>query len=213
VKGLRIAFSPNLDGLRVDPDVATLVAGAARALESAGATIEELKKTGFSDTNDMIRLMWGCHYIGNYGQYLDGVARPDGPGPRRLHGRGEALDGAGVRRHARPAHRLLGQRAPALRALRPAAHAHRVGVAVRRRQAESRRVAAARLGLVSVGVVLLPVQLHGPAGGDGAGRADALGAAGGLQIVGRRFAETTVLQAAAAFEQIQPWGARRPRVS
>ena len=35
----------------------------------------------------------------------------------------------------------------------------------------------------------------------------------GLQIVGRRFAETTVLQAAGAFEQIQPWAARRPRVS
>jgi Asp-tRNA(Asn)/Glu-tRNA(Gln) amidotransferase A subunit family amidase len=35
----------------------------------------------------------------------------------------------------------------------------------------------------------------------------------GLQIVGRRFAETTVLQAAAAFEQIRPWAERRPRIS
>ena len=32
----------------------------------------------------------------------------------------------------------------------------------------------------------------------------------GLQIVGRRFAEFTVLRAAAAFESAQPWAGRRP---
>ncbi len=34
----------------------------------------------------------------------------------------------------------------------------------------------------------------------------------GLQIVGRRFAEATVLRAAAAFEALQPWAAYRPRI-
>jgi aspartyl-tRNA(Asn)/glutamyl-tRNA(Gln) amidotransferase subunit A len=32
----------------------------------------------------------------------------------------------------------------------------------------------------------------------------------GLQIVGRRFADATVLAAAAAFEAIAPWQTRRP---
>jgi aspartyl-tRNA(Asn)/glutamyl-tRNA(Gln) amidotransferase subunit A len=32
----------------------------------------------------------------------------------------------------------------------------------------------------------------------------------GLQIVGRRFADATVLRAARAWEQIQPWAGRRP---
>jgi aspartyl-tRNA(Asn)/glutamyl-tRNA(Gln) amidotransferase subunit A len=32
----------------------------------------------------------------------------------------------------------------------------------------------------------------------------------GLQIVGRRFADVTVLQAAAAFERLRPWADRRP---
>ena len=32
----------------------------------------------------------------------------------------------------------------------------------------------------------------------------------GLQIVGRRFADLTVLQAAAAFESARPWAAKRP---
>ena len=35
----------------------------------------------------------------------------------------------------------------------------------------------------------------------------------GLQIVGRRFADLTVLQAARAFETAQPWADRRPPVS
>ena len=32
----------------------------------------------------------------------------------------------------------------------------------------------------------------------------------GLQIVGRRFADATVLRAAAAFEEVRPWSDRRP---
>jgi aspartyl-tRNA(Asn)/glutamyl-tRNA(Gln) amidotransferase subunit A len=32
----------------------------------------------------------------------------------------------------------------------------------------------------------------------------------GLQIVGRRFADLTVLQASAAFEAARPWAQRRP---
>jgi Asp-tRNA(Asn)/Glu-tRNA(Gln) amidotransferase A subunit family amidase len=34
----------------------------------------------------------------------------------------------------------------------------------------------------------------------------------GLQIVGRRLAETTVLKAAAAYEAITPWKDKRPPV-
>jgi len=34
----------------------------------------------------------------------------------------------------------------------------------------------------------------------------------GLQIVGRRFADATVLSAAAAFETACPWSHRRPRI-
>jgi aspartyl-tRNA(Asn)/glutamyl-tRNA(Gln) amidotransferase subunit A len=50
--------------------VAEPVAAAARAFEALGASVEEVKP-GFADTTDMIRLVWGAHYIGNYGQFLD----------------------------------------------------------------------------------------------------------------------------------------------
>jgi aspartyl-tRNA(Asn)/glutamyl-tRNA(Gln) amidotransferase subunit A len=35
----------------------------------------------------------------------------------------------------------------------------------------------------------------------------------GLQIVGRRFADQTVLRSAAAFERARPWEGRRPTLS
>ena len=34
----------------------------------------------------------------------------------------------------------------------------------------------------------------------------------GLQIVGRRFADATVMRAAAAFEQLRPWAQHRPPI-
>ena len=41
ISGLRVAFSPTLGGNRVDPEVADLVAKAARRFEELGATVEE----------------------------------------------------------------------------------------------------------------------------------------------------------------------------
>ena len=35
----------------------------------------------------------------------------------------------------------------------------------------------------------------------------------GLQIVGKRFADLTVLQASAAFEAIRPWADKRPPIA
>jgi aspartyl-tRNA(Asn)/glutamyl-tRNA(Gln) amidotransferase subunit A len=34
----------------------------------------------------------------------------------------------------------------------------------------------------------------------------------GLQIIGRRFADATVLRAAAAFEEVRPWNDKRPLI-
>ena len=213
VKGLRIAFSPNLDGLRVDPDVATLVAGAARALESAGATIEELKKTGFSDTSDMIRLMWGCHYIGNYGQYLDEWRGRMDPGLVAC------MDEA-KRWTAQEYVAMRGRRIGFWDSVRPLFERYDLLL--------TPTVSVAPFGVGKLNPdgwpqhawdwfpwasFSYPFNFTGqPAATVPAGLTPS-GLPVGLQIVGRRFAETTVLQAAGAFEQIQPWAARRPRVS
>jgi amidase len=43
VKGMRIAYSPNLDVFPVDPDVANCVANAVKAFEEAGASVEQVR--------------------------------------------------------------------------------------------------------------------------------------------------------------------------
>lgn len=56
VKGLRIAFSPDLGFAAVDPEVASLVANAANTFAALGATVEEASP-GFSDTRPMFETL------------------------------------------------------------------------------------------------------------------------------------------------------------
>src|SRR3990170_9057219 len=69
IEGLRVAWSPDLGGLRVDPEVAALAREAARAFEGLGCAVEEVQP-GFADSHELIRVLWSTHEAGNYGQYL-----------------------------------------------------------------------------------------------------------------------------------------------
>lgn len=57
LKGLRIAFSPALGYVTVDPEIAKLVARAVKVLEDLGATIE-LADPGFDDPAPIFRILW-----------------------------------------------------------------------------------------------------------------------------------------------------------
>ena len=57
LKGLRIAFSPTLGYVKVDPDIAALVRNAVRLLEELGAIVEEADP-GFEDPNTCFRTIW-----------------------------------------------------------------------------------------------------------------------------------------------------------
>jgi aspartyl-tRNA(Asn)/glutamyl-tRNA(Gln) amidotransferase subunit A len=57
VRGLRIAFSPALGYAEVDPEVAELVADAARAFVELGAVVEEVDP-GFADPTPIFRTHW-----------------------------------------------------------------------------------------------------------------------------------------------------------
>jgi aspartyl-tRNA(Asn)/glutamyl-tRNA(Gln) amidotransferase subunit A len=58
VKGLRIAYSPDLGHARVDPEVASLVADAVRAFERLGAHVEEVTPPWGPQGPDLIRKLW-----------------------------------------------------------------------------------------------------------------------------------------------------------
>lgn len=57
VRGLRIAFSPTLGFARVDPAVAAIVRGAVDLLAELGATVEEVDP-GFEDARDIIDMIY-----------------------------------------------------------------------------------------------------------------------------------------------------------
>ena len=58
IAGLKIGFSPTLGGQRVDPEVAALVAAAAKRFEELGAEVTEADPDLPEDTAEMMRCLW-----------------------------------------------------------------------------------------------------------------------------------------------------------
>ncbi len=57
VEGLRVAFSADLGYVRVDPEIATLVAAAAETFDALGATVEAVDP-GFANPQECFRALW-----------------------------------------------------------------------------------------------------------------------------------------------------------
>ncbi|MDO9708677.1 amidase family protein [Paracraurococcus lichenis] len=60
LRGLRIAYSPDLGHAKVDPEVAALVADAVRALEAAGAVVEQVTPPWGPTGPALEREIWGA---------------------------------------------------------------------------------------------------------------------------------------------------------
>ena len=209
VKGLRIAFSPDLGNLRVDPEVAAPVAVAARAFEALGASVEEVKP-GFADTTEMIRLVWGAHYIGNYGQFLDEWRDRMDPGLVACMDEAKRLTAAEYVA-------MRGRKIAYWDSVRPLFERYDLLLT------PTTSVAAFEVGRLNPAgwpqhawdwfpwaSFSYPFNFTGqPATTVPAGFTPG-GLPVGLQIVGRRFADLTVLQAARAFETARPWADRKP---
>ncbi len=209
VRRLRLAWSPTLGGLRVDREVAAIVARAARAFEDLGASVEEVDP-GFPDSGALIRGIWSAHEAGNYGPYVAQWGTRMDPGL-------VACIEDGMRIDLVEYIRLRGEKMAYWDALRPLFE---------------------RFDLLltpSVSVPAFEVMRINPEGwpqhvwdwfpwasfsypfnftGQPAATLPcgftASGMPVGLQVVGRRFADLTVLQASAAFEAARPWAQHRP---
>ncbi len=59
VRGLRIAYSPDLGHARVDPGIASTVAAAAHVFEALGAAVEQVTPPWGVDGPELIRALWG----------------------------------------------------------------------------------------------------------------------------------------------------------
>lgn len=211
IRGLKIAYSPDLGYAWVDPQVAAICADAAQHLAASGATVEEVDLK-WRNSYDC----WTVFFYGGIAARLaDFYAE-----------KGDLLD---------PGLKSVVERGLKLRAVD-----YVNGLLERNAVWQQIRPLFDRYDLLLTPTVAVPPFAVGrdrpelPAGKDGAelrwspftypfnltgqpavsvpcGRTkDDLPV--GLQIVGRRFADLTVLQAARAWEQIQPWAARRPKL-
>ena len=149
--------------------------------------------------------LWAAHMAGNRAQYMKEWRDRMDPGLVACIDDGMGLTAVDYV-EARAEKLALGYRAPALRALRPLAHAHDLGGGLSRRAAQSRALSPAPLGLVPVGLVQLSLQLHPAAGRHGAGRAHAVGACPwACRSSGAASPTSPCYQASAAFEAARPW--------
>jgi aspartyl-tRNA(Asn)/glutamyl-tRNA(Gln) amidotransferase subunit A len=211
IRGLKVAYSPNLDGLRVDADVAAVVADAVKAFATLGCTVEEVK-TNFADSHEMIRMMWNAHEAGNYARHLPEFRDRMDPGLV------ESIED-GLRYSVVDYIDMRGRKLAYWDSVRPLFEKYDLLLtpSLSTTAFECGRINPAswpqpsnKWDWVAWASFSYPFNFTGqPAASVPAGFTPA-GLPVGLQIVGRRFADLTVLQASAAFEGARPWAARRP---
>lgn len=211
VRGRRVAFSPDLGGLRVDPEVAAVVGQAARTFEALGCVVEEVDPR-WPESGDVIRGLWSAHEAGMYARYLAEWGPRMDPGlvaciedGRRL-GLVEYLELRERKLAYWDAVRALFERHDLL--LTPAVSVPALPVGRLNPEGWPQH----RWDWFPWASFSYPFNFTGqPAASLPAGFTPA-GLPVGLQVVGRRFADLAVLQASAAFEQARPWAGRRPPV-
>ena len=210
LKGLRVAYSPDLGaGLRVDSEIATAVRSAVRAFEEMGCIVEEVKP-GFTDTQEIIRVMWSAHEAGIYGPFVPQWRPRMDPGLVACIEDGERVS---VMQYIQMRDRKMAF----WDSVRPLFETHALLL--------TPTVSVAAFEVTRLNPVgwpehawdwfpwasfSYPFNFTGQPAATVPAGFTAAGLPIGLQIVGRRFDDMTVLQASAAFETARPWAARRP---
>jgi len=211
IKGLRIAWSPDFGHARVDPQVNAATADAARVFETLGGNVEEVK-LDFGDSTELFRVFLQVGVAASVANFLperESDLDPGLVGVARAGMRRSALDFARVQQER---HRFYDQvrrlferhdllLSPTMPILPP-----RIGHSATDDQ-------SLRENWIDWSPFTFPFNLtHMPAASVPAGWSRR-GLPIGLQIVGRRLEDLTVLQASAAFEAARPWIDRCPHLA
>jgi len=211
LKGLRVAYSPDLGHARVDGQVAELVRKAADAIAELGAEVEELTPPWTGDGPELIRFFWAAHEL-RFRPFLEEWGDKMDPGLVaciRAAGDPSAADYLAMRqRKLDYIAAIHGWFEDWDLLLTPA-----VSVAAfpaDRLQPED--WPAHDWDWVRWAEFSYPFNFsHNPAASVPCGFTDE-GLPVGLQIVGRRLDDLGVLRAAAAFEAARPWADKRPEL-
>lgn len=208
--GTRVAWAPELGAAVVDPEVAALTAAAARRFAELGYAVEEATPP-VDDPWDLINVIWGTGMGAAFGERFDAVREQLDPGLARVIEGARAVSGlqlaAALRARLDYYHRMRAFMERYELLLTPTMPLPAFEAGLDRPPRIGTRTLDAGLSWTPF---TYPFNITGqPAATVPCGfTADGLPV--GLQIVGRRRADLTVLAAAAAFEAAYPWAERRP---
>ena len=209
VRGLRVAFSPDLGHARVDGEVRDVIAEAVRAFDELGAIVEQPELPFAARGPELARFFWRAHEL-PLAQHLDAFESRMDPGLVACIRDAEGISAA----------QYLEMRAAKLAyveqihsffqhydlLLTPAVSV----AAFPAERLQPEHWPQHPWDWLAWSQFAYPFNFSGnPAASVPAGfTADGLPV--GMQIVGRRLADHTVLAAAAAFEAVRPWAQHRP---
>lgn len=213
IAGLRVAWSPDLGYVdNLDPQVREITAAAARAFEALGCHVEEIADPGFGDPKPIIDTYWRCNFATLLKPHLEEWSGRIDPALEHCAREGLSLSATDFKEAQVAREKYWFRVRPFFEdydlLLTPSVAVLPLKVgALHPEGAEDHPWDWIRWAPYS-----FPFNLtHLPAATVPVGFSKE-GLPVGLQIVGRRFAELTVLQASAAFEQAHPWADRRPAV-
>jgi aspartyl-tRNA(Asn)/glutamyl-tRNA(Gln) amidotransferase subunit A len=179
------------------------------AFEELGCVVEEIKP-GFADTHEMIRVMWSAHEAGIYGPFVSQWRARMDPGL-------VACIEDGLRVSLVDYIQMRDRKMAFWDSVRPLFETHTLLLT------PSVSVPAFEVNRLNPthfpqhawdwfpwASFSYPFNFTGQPAATVPAGFTASGLPVGLQIVGRRFDDLTVLQASAAFETARPWAARRP---
>ena len=209
VKGLNVAWAPDLGYAAVDPRVLAVCENAAGVFEALGCHVEVVNP-GWEDPEGFFGTMIAAQFYAAWSDRLPEAEALMDPTLVKFIRRGGAVTARDYIRaleradaYWREVHAFLERFDLLLMptvAVLPFAAGH----------APPREVAGERASILAWMPFTFPFNLTGqPAASVPAGWTDD-GLPVGLQIVGRRHADATVLAASAAFEEARPWSERRP---
>jgi aspartyl-tRNA(Asn)/glutamyl-tRNA(Gln) amidotransferase subunit A len=210
VDGLRIGWSADLGFATPEEDVLAIAAGAARAFEEAGATVDGVDAAGLDDPYDVFALFFSAAMAAPHVDDFDAVRDRLDPGRARI---AEAafdrsapeLAAALVARH-RWHERMLELMEGYDVLLTPTMPIPPFRVGLDRPET----VAGRPVTGLAWSPYTYPLNLTGQPACSVPCGVTADGLPVGLQIIGRWRGDEAVLRAAAAFERLRPWHDRRP---
>ena len=215
VRGLKVAYSPDLGLARVDPEVADLVKAGVHAFEEMGCEVEEVDGSALAfakDGPELIRFFWAVHETAGFAHLLPEWGDRMDPGLVACIKAGEgysAVDYMAMRgrklAYMEAWHRSMDNYDLLIT---PAVSV----AAFPADQLNPDHWPQHEWDWVQWAEFSYPFNFSNqPAASIPCGFTEA-GLPVGLQVVGPRFDDLRVLQAAAAFEEARPWAGHRPKL-